>query len=239
MLLAFDVGNSGIKVGAFEGDSLVATARLPDPLSDPAVALGLAVSDADLVAVSVNEAALAAFLAGPGTGTLVLGRDLPIRMENRYRDPAETGHDRLAAAAAAHHLAGGAVVIVDLGSAVTVDAVDDEGVFLGGAIGPGRPALVAGLRAAAPALPPAGELPSGLPRATGEAVRAGIEFGLAGIVTRLVEEAARALPRGMETPVYVTGGDAGETVGRLPFPVRIDPHLVLRGVRVLYGSAQE
>ena len=161
MLLAFDVGNSGIKVGAFDGESLVATARLPDPRSDLGAALGRSVAGAVLVAISVNEDALAALLAGAGKGAIVLGRDLPIRMVNRYRDPSETGPDRLAAAAAAHAVAGGAAVVVDVGSAVTVDAVDDDGVFLGGTIGPGRSALVAGLRGAAPALPCAGELPEG------------------------------------------------------------------------------
>jgi type III pantothenate kinase len=185
----------------------------------------------------VNETALTALLAGAGAGARVLGRDLPMRMENRYRDPTETGHDRLAAAAAAHALAEGPAVVVDLGSAVTVDAVDASGAFLGGAIGPGRPALVAGLRAAAPALPDAGEMPDGLPRSTGEAIRAGIDLGLAGIVTRLVSEARSALSGGDEPVVFLTGGDAETLADRLPFPVRVDPWLVLRGVRILYDRA--
>jgi len=239
MLLAFDVGNSGIKVGVFDGESLVATARLTDPRSDLAAVLGRSVAGAVLVAVSVNEDALAALLKGSGKGARVLGRDLPIRMLNRYHDPAETGPDRLAAAAAAHATTGGAAVVADLGSAVTVDVVDDDGVFLGGTIGPGRSALVAGLRGAAPALPCAGELPEGLPRSTGEAIRAGIEYGLAGIVERLVSEARKALPRGEGAPVFLTGGDAREVAGRLPFPVRLDPDLVLHGVRILYDRAGE
>jgi len=237
MLLAFDVGNSGIKAALFDGNSLVVAARLPDPSTDPAAAFGRDLAGIERVAVSVNDRLLDAFLAGPGRGTAVLGRDLPLLVTNLYRDPKETGHDRLAAAAAAHVDAGGAAVIVDLGSAVTVDAVDDDGVFLGGAIAPGRPALVSGLAVAAPRLPPPGEgePAPGLPTSTADAVRIGIDHGLAGIVTRLVGDARDELGDG--TPVLLTGGDARSVAPRLPFSVRIRPHLVLDGVRILYDRA--
>ncbi|MEN8151670.1 MAG: type III pantothenate kinase, partial [Planctomycetota bacterium] len=232
----------------FDGDSLVAAARLANPAADPATALGfdasvidastIDVSGAERAAVSVNDPLLEAFLSGSGRGTPVLGRDLPLLMENRYRDPSETGHDRLAAAAAAHEDAGGAAVIVDLGSAVTVDAVDGDGVFLGGAIAPGRPALVAGLAAAAPGLPPPGaaEPAPGLPASTEDAIRVGIDHGLAGIVTRLVGDAREET--GAATPVFLTGGDAASVAPRLPFETTIRPHLVLDGVRILYARAR-
>ena len=238
MLLAFDVGNSGIKAALFDGESLVAAARLPESSTNPAAALGVDLSEVERVAVSVNDRLLDAFLAGPGRGTAVLGRDLPLLVENRYRDPAETGHDRLAAAAAAHVEAGGAAVIVDLGSAVTVDAVDDDGVFLGGSIAPGRPALVSGLAAAAPGLPAPGksEPPPGIPTSTADAIRVGIDHGLAGIVTRLVGDARDELGGG--APVLLTGGDARSVAPRLPFSVVIRPHLVLDGVRILYDRAR-
>ncbi|MEN8152354.1 MAG: hypothetical protein ABFS86_21225, partial [Planctomycetota bacterium] len=80
MFLAFDVGNSGIKVALFDGDSLVAAARLADPAADPATVLGFDVSVIDIsgaerAAVSVNDPLLEAFLSGSGRGTPVLGRD--------------------------------------------------------------------------------------------------------------------------------------------------------------------
>jgi type III pantothenate kinase len=240
MLVAFDVGNSGIKAGVFEGGKLLATARLVGPRDDPSEALGVSLADADRVIVSVSDERLRDLEAGVGRGALVLGRDLPIVIENRYRDPSETGHDRLAAAAAAHQLAKGAAIVADLGSAVTVDAVSSEGAFLGGAIAPGRRAFLSGLAAAAPALPPpaTGPVGPGLPRSTREAVRAGIEFGLAGLVTRLVEEARGNLGDGPRATVFLTGGDAERISPLLSFPVRIEPHLVLRGAAVLYDRAK-
>jgi type III pantothenate kinase len=243
MLIVVDVGNSGAKAGAFDAGRLHRARRLcsadvetPEEL---AASLDVPPGRADaVVVVSVCERGLSEFLSGPGRGALVLGRDLPILVGNRYLDPAQVGLDRLVNCAAAHELSGGAAIAVDLGSAVTVDAVDGEGAFLGGAIGPGLPALAAGLRAAAPALPGwGGEPPApALPRSTGEAVGWGTVLGLAGMVDRLVAEVRREV--GEHTPVYLTGGDATLVSGRLACRTEVFPHLTLDGIRILYDRAR-
>jgi type III pantothenate kinase len=192
--------------------------------------------------VSVSEPALARFLAGVGRGAKVLGVDLPLLVENRYEDPAEVGRDRLVNAAAGHVLAGGAAVVVDLGSAVTADAVDADGAFLGGAIAPGLPAFRAGLRAAAPALPPIpeGEPPNGIPRSTADALRAGAVRGLAGLADRLVADARAGLVTGEEpAPALLTGGDAALVSRHMSTRTRLCPDLTLRGVAILRRRAKE
>lgn len=246
MLLAADVGNSGIKVGAFEGDDLVATARMAPEDEDLAARLGVAPAAVeDLVVVSVSAPALARFLAGAGRGGLVLGEDLPIRIANRYERPEEVGRDRLADAAAAGAIANGAAVAVDLGSAVTVDAVGADGAFLGGPIAPGLPAFRAGLKAAAPALPevPAGEPPAGIPRSTADALRTGAVLGLAGLVDRLVGETQTTMRSEGHAPdvppVFLTGGDALLVAPWLSLRATVVPHLTLRGAARLYRRARE
>lgn len=243
MLIAVDVGNSGAKAGAFDGAALCSMARfVVKDLSSPADLLGLLDLDPDdvaaVVVVSVSEPQLAGFLAGAGRGALVLGRDLPILVANHYIDPAEVGADRLVNCAAAHEIAGGAAVAVDLGSAVTVDAVSADGVFLGGAIGPGLPSLRAGLRFAAPALPEWVREPpfAELPGSTRQAVNWGILHGLAGMVDRLIEKVGGAVPAG--APVILTGGDAGLVAGLLRVEPVVVPHLTLDGVRILYDRAR-
>jgi type III pantothenate kinase len=243
MLIAVDVGNSRIKAGVFEGADLRGV-RAFDPISvgapeELAAAMGIGPVEVEaVVVVSVHAPALEAFLAGAGRGALVLGRDLPILVPNRYRDPSEVGFDRLVNCAAAFEHAGGEAVVVDLGSAVTVDAVSGKGEFLGGAIGPGLPALRAGLRSAAPALPEwvrEGAAP-GLPGSTREAVSWGILHGLAGLVDRLVAKVGESV--GARAPVLVTGGDAELVAGLLAGPVTVAPSLTLKGVRILYDRAR-
>ncbi len=243
MLIAVDVGNSGVKAGVFDGEDLRSHARFAmSDLSSPDLLAGLLDIEPDdvdaIIVVSVSEPLLAAFLSGSGKGAVVLGPDVPILVENRYRDPSEVGADRLVNCAAAHALAGGAAVAVDLGSAVTVDAVSADGAFLGGAIAPGLPSLQAGLRSAAPALPEwVREAPSaGLPRTTRQAVNWGILHGLAGMVDRLIARVSDSVGDG--APVYLTGGDADLVSGLLGIESIIVPHLTLDGVRILYDRAR-
>jgi len=243
MLIVVDVGNSGAKAGLFDGETLRAQVRfLTSEISSPdhlARLLDIRPDDVEaIVAVSVSEPLLAEFLSGPGLGAVVLGRDLPLLVENRYIDPAEVGADRLVNCAAAHTIAGGAAVAVDLGSAVTVDAVSADGAFLGGAIAPGLPSLRAGLRSAAPALPEwVREAPrADLPRSTLQAVNWGILHGLAGMVDRLIAKVSECVGDG--APVYLTGGDADLVAGLLSVAPVVVPHLTLDGVRILYDRAR-
>ena len=113
---------------------------------------------------------------------------------NRYRDPRSLGADRWAALIAARQGYRGPLCVVDCGSAITVDALSEQGDFLGGAIFPGlelvRRALLtgtAGVRAAA------GDDSSCFARATADGVAAGSLYGLAGAIERILEEQRRLL----------------------------------------------
>ncbi len=243
MLIVVDVGNTGAKAAAYSGAELRGFARfLPSEIDTPERLVDLLeVRSEDVesvVVVSVSEPGLAAFLSGPGQGAVVLGRDVEILVENRYLDPAEVGADRLANCAAAHEACGGPAVAVDLGTAVTVDAVSADGAFLGGAIGPGLPSLTTGLCRAAPGLPEwhQEEPEGGLPRSTRQAVSWGIVHGFAGLVDRLVEDVRRSVPEA--APILLTGGDGVFMAGRLACRPRIVAHLTLDGVRILYDRAR-
>jgi type III pantothenate kinase len=163
----------------------------------------------------------------------VLGEDGPLPIEVRVRRPEQVGHDRLANAAAAHVRARGAAVVADVGTAITVDAVDASGAFRGGAIGPGPRAALEGLRARAPHLPDPGDLdPSGaLGETTREAMASALRFAVAGGIDRLLEEVASAL--GGAPALFLTGGGGPAILPTLrtrPEPV---PDLTLEGIREL------
>ena len=220
-LIVVDVGNSAVKVVAFDAAGAVLSsvrAACGPGFRLPAMPPGVPV-----VAVSVSDRNLAA-----------LGREVPL-LRPSAGDPPGTGIDRLCAATAAHGRAGGAAVAAGLGTAITVDAVDAAGRFLGGSIAPGVRAAAAGLTALAPALPApdlaAGAVPAPGPT-TAAALRSGHLLGCAGLVDRLIEEAARLAGKG--APVLLHGGDAAVLAPLLRTRVVAAPDLVAEGARLRF-----
>lgn len=148
---------------------------------------------------------------------------------NSYREPAALGADRWAALIGARALAQAPACIVDCGTAVTVDALSADGVFLGGAIFPGLRLLRQSLAQGAAALPLAlGDDSSCLARATADGIAAGTLLGLLGAIERMLVEQQKALGPGMQ--VFLTGGDAPLLAARLTQPAIVIPDLVLKGL---------
>src|SRR5690606_158695 len=157
---------------------------------------------------------------------------LPLKVN--VDEPAAVGMDRLAAAVGANLLRPDdrAAVIVDAGTAITVDSVDRQGTFLGGFILPGPQLAAAALAANTDQLPEinvSGELPDeGLGKNTREAMRRGILWGLGGAVEHLVQRSERYL--GCPTSVFLAGGALAALLAeRLPHATRA-ADLVLRGI---------
>ena len=144
------------------------------------------------------------------------------------------GVDRLAAALAAHSRSGAAVVL-DLGTAITVDWVDAAGVFQGGAIVPGRGLAAAALAHGTHLLPEVApgrvDEPLHLPgRDTEQAIRHGLDVGMVALVEGLVADLL--LEAGPGPALWLTGGDAEWFLHRTRLEVRHDPLLVVHGLLV-------
>ena len=124
-----------------------------------------------------------------------------------------------------------ACIIVDAGTAVTVDFVDGEGTFHGGAIAPGGALQLRALHEHAAALP---ELKFNAPtdeafgRSTSQAMLQGVYHGIRGMIWRLVEQYAEAY--GAYPMVIATGGDAEILFARDELIDRIVPDLTLMGI---------
>jgi type III pantothenate kinase len=250
MLLAVDVGNTQTHFGAFSGSELVehwrfATVRdstrdeLGATLANLLSLRGLGFNDLDASIVSSTvpqlgqEWALAAerYLAhampivGPGIRT-----GMPIRMEN----PRELGADRLVNAVAAHHRLGGPCVVVDFGTAITYDAISEEGEYLGGIIAPGVEISMEALTERAAKLPKIdlGEPRSLIGKTTVDAIRSGVVYGFAGQVEGILGRLRREL--GAETPAVATGGLAASIVPFTDTIDEVDDLLTLNGLRLLH-----
>lgn len=234
-----DVGNSCVKWGHCSAERVTEVARLPhgdeDAWQRQATAWGL--GDGAAWALSgvapAQRDRLAAWLRGRGSIPLVLDshQQLPLRVNVDH--PEQVGLDRLFNAVAVNTVrtADRAAVIVDLGTAITVDLVDAAGVFQGGVIAPGWRLMATALhehtalrrrfdldgQAAVPA------------KNTAAAVRAGIDT----MVANGVQAAIRKLTDHSGAPVdlFCTGGDAIRFAGCWP-GARLWPEMTLEGVRL-------
>jgi type III pantothenate kinase len=169
-------------------------------------------------------------------------------VKNGYARPLQLGADRWAALVAAWHRAGcyRTVCAVSIGTAVTLDVVDQDGYHRGGLIAPGPALMLDALlgrtadiatRATSAARGPRRKLAAGheLVPPLADATRAAIEEGsvasTAGFIDRTINQITRRL--GVRPVLFITGGGSQPVVQRLRSACRPSENLVLRGVAVL------
>lgn len=237
---AIDAGNSTCTVGLMQGREVLETRRFPrlDPAFPNAIRAHLLARlppGVEVRIAGVHPQAVTALIEALASQfrLLVAPDDFAPVIRNRCVPPAAVGLDRLFAAAAAA-LDGTPVVIVDAGTAITVDWVGPEGDFRGGAIAPGVGLSFTALHTQTGKLPlvsahdpdagPA-EVPAPGTR-TEDAIRCGVIRGLAGLVDRLVAEVAG----GEGYRVVLTGGDGPTLLPYLRCGAGLDPDLLLRGI---------
>jgi type III pantothenate kinase len=236
-----DVGNSRIKWGLCDQGRISAMATLP---ADEENAWLLQWSAWKLepertwAIASVNPQACARFvdwLASRSRQIHVLDcwQDLPLRIA--LAQPQRVGLDRLLNAVAARERAGegSPAVIVDAGSAVTVDFVDESGAFRGGAISPGLRLMSMALHDYTALLPTVG-LPESAPvvpaSSTAEAVQAGIFWSAVGGIRCLIEQMSKGLTK--SPTVFLTGGDGRLLSMALRGQIIFWPEMTLEGIRL-------
>ena len=253
MLLAVDVGNTQTHFGVYhDGQDVVAEdwrfatvrestrdelgARLASLLS----LRGLGFTDIDRSIVSstvpqLSEEWTAMSARYLGHEMLNVGPSIRTGMPIRIDNPREVGADRLVNAIAAYARFARGCVVVDFGTAITYDAVSDDGEYLGGIITPGAEISLDALYERAAKLPKVEMLePRALiGKSTVEAIRSGIAFGFAGQVEGIVRRLRGEL--GEDTPVIATGGLAQVVV---PFAKEmideVDDLLTLTGLRLIW-----
>ncbi len=185
------------------------------------------------VVPSRNEAVAALIAKTYGTKTRIVGRDLPLCVDIRCDEPGKVGVDRLLNAVAAHARTKRGAVVVDVGTAITVNAVADDGAFLGGAIAPGRETMLHALHRRTESLPQVDlrQPKAAIGKNTADAMRSGVYWGTIGLIESLVRRVAAEL-RG-DPPVFLTGGGADAIVSQLSIPIQHVPFLTLEGLNVI------
>ena len=253
MLLAVDVGNSTTVLGVFSGDQLrhrwlfsTSVGRTVDEHALLVTGLLERVGmelESDLTGVvvgsvvpSVTETLRLLFLRelSGDAHPVVIGPGVRTGIPIRHDHPQDLGADRIANAVAVAALYGGPAVVVDLGTAISVDAIDATGAFIGGAIAPGILTGADALAARAARLPRVEPVapPSPIGRSTTTALQSGIVNGAAGMVDGLVSRISLELGQGVTT--VATGGTAELVLDRCGTIDHHDPALTLKGLRLVW-----
>ena len=164
---------------------------------------------------------------------VVLEAGVRTGMPIHYDEPRNVGADRIANAIGAYDLYGGPTIVVDFGTANTVDAVSEQGEYLGGAIFPGVEISLDALFSHAAMLRRVELVPpkNVIGKSTIEAIQSGVIYGYSGQIDALVDRFVEEL--GPST-VVATGGLA-EVIVPLTRTVRhVEPWLTLQGLRIVH-----
>ena len=154
-------------------------------------------------------------------------------LTSNYHNPGQLGVDRWMAMAAAFNSTSCPVIVVDCGTAVTIDLVDEKGVFIGGVIMPGLNTAYQSLRAGTEAVEEINNINkhvSAVAQSTEDGVAIGVLLGLVGGIERIIREQSSQIHQAAS--VFMTGGDAEKLLPHMTTPVNLQPDLVLHGLRI-------
>jgi len=250
MLLAIDIGNTNTVVGVFEGEKLKHKFRLSTNHFDTSdeIAFKLTgllgqkgVSSENLNSIIVCSVvphltghyielskscySITPFIVGPGikTGISIL-----------YDNPREVGADRIANAVGGYQLFGGPLIVVDLGTAITFDAVSEKGDYIGGVIAPGIETSMSSLVKKAAQLT---EVSLSQPKRvigknTIESMQSGSAYGFSGLVDAVVKRMKDEI--GGNPKTIATGGHCEWLMGLSETIDDSSPDLTLWGLYYIY-----
>ncbi len=250
MLLAVDIGNTGITLGLFPEGTLgphwrlatdsertadeygILLIQLLERVSKPSVRVDhIAIASVVPPLTGIIDSACRKYL---GVTPLVVDAGTKTGIKVRYEDPKQVGADRIVQAAAVRKMFKGPACIVDFGTATIFDAISADGEYLGGAIAPGIRISSDALFQRAAKLPRV-EIqrpPSAIGRNTAHALQSGLLYGYVGLVDGMVRRFRKEL--GPRTKTVGTGSLI-ELIARETKSVDvIDPWLALKGLQIIH-----
>lgn len=254
MLIAFDIGNTNTVAGVFEKDTLRQKFRYHtsniETADELASKISMLLKDKEInkkditsvIVCSVVPPLTGAYvgIAKPlfGADPIVVGPGVKTGIALLYDNPREVGADRIANTVGGFVRYGGPLIVVDLGTAITFDAVSAKGEYLGGVIAPGIDTSMASLSKRAAQLPQVGlEKPSKvIGKNTVAAMQSGAVFGFCGLIDTIARKMQAEM--GGHPKVVATGGqsywlkEVSETIEA------VDPDLTLFGLLEIWKRNQ-
>lgn len=250
MILAVDIGNSNIVIGAIQGQKICFEARLrtdSTKTSDEYCIDLKSILDIYGVKAAEVEGAIIASVVPQvlnsiktgikklvGKDALVVGPGLKTGLNIKIENPAQTGADLVVGCVAALREHKPPMIVIDMGTATTMIVLDEKGALIGGSISPGvkismdalteRTALLPGLQLDQPK--------RAIGRNTIDCMRSGIMLGAACMLDGMIERMEAEL--GQKATVVITGGIAKFVIPMCKTPMIYDKDLLLKGLAALY-----
>ena len=254
MLLVFDIGNSNIVLGTYEGKKLLRHWRISTDRQKTGDEYGMLINNlfrfqgirmSDVTAIIISSVVppLVVPLAKMceryfRLRPLIVGPGIKTGIKLRYENPREIGADRIVNSVGAYEQFGGPLIVVDIGTATTFDIVAENGDYLGGVIAPGIGISSEALFQRAAQLPRVALVTPRtiICRNTVTAMQAGGIFGFVGQIDEIVRRIKAEMKQEMR--VIATGGLAKMISRESKTIDKVDNFLTLTGLRVLYERNQ-
>ncbi|MDP2927486.1 MAG: type III pantothenate kinase [Candidatus Omnitrophota bacterium] len=243
MLLTIDIGNTNISGGIFVGEKLkhrfdIATktykkAELAKKIrAYPEISASIICSVVPKLARIIQRNLK--FLTG--RNPYIIGKDLIVPIENRYRIPKQVGQDRLVNAYAASSLYTGPLIVIDSGTAITFDVISKDKAYLGGLIFPGMNISLEALKEKTALLPQVKLQPPQMliGRDTKNSILSGVVYGFAALNDGLVIRIKNKICK--EAKVIGTGGNIDLIRKYCRQINKIDKDLTLKGLNFIYNN---
>lgn len=254
MLLVIDVGNTNIVMGIFSGDKLAGKWRLTSrkqTADEVSFMISGLLSACSIKREKIKGIAYASvvpsldsmFIEGLkgyiGVPCIKVSTELNTGLVIKMKNSSGIGADRLLNAVAGIEKYGAPLIVVDLGTAITLDVIDKDGAYIGGTISPGMELSVESLALKTAKLP---QITLTAPDNfiggdTSEAIRSGIVNGCVGMVEYLLDGVFKEL--GGKCKVVATGGHAGILAELSSYVSNVDEWLTLDGLRIIYEKNRE
>lgn len=250
MLLAVDIGNTNITLGAYNSNILEFTARLATDTRKTddqyAVEIKQLLSLYGIEPADIEDCIISSVVPSVGKSIsravsklcqiipLTLGPGVKTGLNIKIDNPAQLGADLVAGAVGAIDAYKMPCVIIDMGTASTVSVLDRNGAFLGGVIAAGVRLTLKALTENTAQLP---AIPIEAPKSvigtnTTESMQSGLVYGTASMIDGLLEKITAELG---ETPtVLATGGLSKEVISHCKTNIIYNENLLLEGLRVIY-----
>jgi len=251
-IIAVDIGNTNITIGLFLNgkEEFIKSipgkshAKLTDCLKAAWGRIPIAKSSKEkkrdgVIVVSSVKAAWTKLIRkivrdSLGEKIYVIGKDIPLPMTLWVEEPDKVGTDRVVSAAAAYDVVEDAVVVADFGTAVTIDLVDERGVFLGGVICPGFEISAQALKKNTTQLPKVKikkpKAPYG--KTTADAINAGLYYSDIATLQEVTRRYAEKIGKWPQT--VLTGSAAKVIKDDCEFLDSYVPNLVVKGIVLAY-----
>ena len=250
MLLAIDIGNTHIVIGCIENDKIVCEARIATDktrtsdqygveIKTMIEAFGCRIDDVeDCIISSVVPPVFNAVRSGVYKITerrpMVVGHGLKTGLDIRMDNPSQVGSDRIVIAVAALAKREPPLILIDMGTATTVEVIEPKNKYLGGVIMPGARVSLDALTNSTAQLPGINLDRPGriIAKNTVDSMRSGIMYGTAAMLDGVIDRMEEEL--GHPSTIVATGGVAPYVIPLCKHKITLERDLLLRGLNVIY-----